>query len=190
MKPQPPAPANTDLKTSARRPMWTQRPCSGGSRVFRARTGVAWRDLPERFGQWQTVWKRHHRFATDRTWDMLRRVVQSEADAAGRVDWSVPVDSSIVRAHQHAATAKRVVREVRARREEHIGRRTSRSAAAAVGPWEILLGRRYRRTRRAAASRGDCPSTADDNRKGSTRSSPFPIYTAPGGLRQAPGRAA
>jgi transposase len=31
--------------------------------VFRYRTGVAWRDLPERFGPWQTVWKRHHRFA-------------------------------------------------------------------------------------------------------------------------------
>jgi transposase len=57
--------------------------------VFRYRTGVAWRDLPERFGPWQTVWKRHHRFATDGTWDMLLRVIQSEADAAGRVDWSV-----------------------------------------------------------------------------------------------------
>lgn len=48
--------------------------------VFRYRTGVAWRDLPERFGPWQTVWKRHHRFATDGTWDMLLRVIQSEAD--------------------------------------------------------------------------------------------------------------
>ena len=74
--------------------------------VFRYRTGVAWRDLPERFGPWQTVWKRHHRFATDGTWDMLLRVIQSEADAAGRVDWSVSVDSSIVRAHQHSATAR------------------------------------------------------------------------------------
>src|SRR5207247_9392275 len=74
--------------------------------VFRYRTAVAWRDLPERFGPWQTVWKRHHRFATDGTWDMLLRVIQSEADAAGRVDWSVSVDSSIVRAHQHSATAR------------------------------------------------------------------------------------
>ena len=93
--------------------------------VFRYRTGVAWRDLPERFGPWQTVWKRHHRFATDGTWDMLLRVIQSEADAAGRVDWSVSVDSSIVRAHQHSATAKRVVREDRARLEEHIGARSN-----------------------------------------------------------------
>ena len=37
--------------------------------MFRYRTGVSWRDLPDRFGPWQTVWKRHHRFATDGTWD-------------------------------------------------------------------------------------------------------------------------
>jgi transposase len=33
--------------------------------MFRYRTGVAWRDLPGRFGPWQTVWKQHHRYATD-----------------------------------------------------------------------------------------------------------------------------
>ena len=57
--------------------------------VFRYRSGVAWRDLPGRFGPWQTVWKRHYRFATDGTWDKLLRVIQAEADAAGRVDWNV-----------------------------------------------------------------------------------------------------
>jgi len=74
--------------------------------VFRYRTGVAWRDLPGRFGPWQTVWNRHHRFATDGTWDKLLRVIQAEADATGRVDWNVSVDSSIVRAHQHSATGQ------------------------------------------------------------------------------------
>jgi transposase len=78
----------------------------------------ATRDLPERFGPWQTVWKRHHRFATDGTWDKLLRAIQAEADAAGRVDWTVSVDSSIGRAHQHAATAKR---EGRALLGEHTG---------------------------------------------------------------------
>jgi transposase len=68
---------------------------------------VAWRDLPERFGPWQTVWKRHHRFATDGTWDRLLAIVQADADAAEKLNWTVSVDSSIVRAHQHAATAKR-----------------------------------------------------------------------------------
>jgi hypothetical protein len=45
------------------------------------------------------------------------------------------------------------------------GRFTSRSAAASVDPWEMLLGRRYRRPLRAAASRGGCPSTVDDKER-------------------------
>jgi transposase len=77
--------------------------------VFRYRTGVAWRDLAERFGPWQTVWKRHHRFATDGTWDRLLAAVQADADAAGELDWDVSVDCSVVRAHQHSATARRAM---------------------------------------------------------------------------------
>jgi transposase len=86
--------------------------------VFRYRTGVPWRDLPERFGPWQTVWKRHHRFATDGTWDRLLAAVQADAHAAGEVDWHVSVDSTIARAHQHSATAKR---EDRAALTRHTG---------------------------------------------------------------------
>jgi transposase len=37
--------------------------------IYRYRTGVAWRDLQAEFGPWQTVWKRHHRFSLDGTWD-------------------------------------------------------------------------------------------------------------------------
>ena len=82
--------------------------------MFRYRTGVAWRPLPGRFGPWQTVWKRHRRFATEGTWDKLLRVIQAEAEADGRVDWNVSVDSSIVPAHQHSATAKRTASAARA----------------------------------------------------------------------------
>ncbi len=39
--------------------------------VYRYRTGIAWRDLPQEFGPWQTVWKRHRRFSLDGTWDKL-----------------------------------------------------------------------------------------------------------------------
>jgi transposase len=84
--------------------------------AFRYRTGVQWRDLPERFGPWQTVWKRHHRFATDGTWDRVLAAAQADAQAAGGIDWNVSVDSTIARAHQHSATAKR---EDRARLGEH-----------------------------------------------------------------------
>ena len=75
--------------------------------AFRYRTGCAWRDLPEEFGPWQTVWKRHHRFSTDGTWDKVLTALQAHADATGELDWTVSVDSSISRVHQHGATAAR-----------------------------------------------------------------------------------
>ncbi len=75
--------------------------------VYRYRTGIAWRDLPEDFGPWQTVWKRHRRFSLDGTWDKLLTRLLTEADAAGEIDWSVSVDSTINRAHQHSATLPR-----------------------------------------------------------------------------------
>jgi len=75
--------------------------------VYRYRTGIAWRDLPEEFGPWQTVWKRHRRFSLDGTWDKLLTRLLAGADAAGEIDWSVSIDSTINRAHQHAATLAR-----------------------------------------------------------------------------------
>ncbi len=75
--------------------------------LFRYRTGCAWRDLPPEFGPWQTVWKRHHRFSLDGTWDRILTALQTQADAAGELDWRVSVDSSISRVHQHGATAAR-----------------------------------------------------------------------------------
>ncbi len=77
--------------------------------VFRYRTGCAWRDLPADFGPWQTVWKRHHRFSLDGTWDRILTALQARADAAGELDWVVSVDSSISRVHQHGATAARTL---------------------------------------------------------------------------------
>ena len=75
--------------------------------VFRYRTGCAWRDLPPQFGPWQTVWKRHARFSRDGTWDRILSRLQTAADAAGDLDWNLSVDSTIVRVHQHGATAAR-----------------------------------------------------------------------------------
>jgi transposase len=76
--------------------------------VYRFRTGIAWRDLPVAFGPWQTAWKRHKRFSVDGTWDKIHARLVAEADAAGEVDWSVSVDSTINRAHQHATTLRRI----------------------------------------------------------------------------------
>lgn len=75
--------------------------------VYRYRTGIAWRDLPAEFGPWQTVWKRHHRFCLDGTWDRLLAAVQADADAAGDLSWQVSADSSVMRVHQHGLNAAR-----------------------------------------------------------------------------------
>ncbi|WP_394807252.1 IS5 family transposase [Streptomyces asiaticus] len=75
--------------------------------LYRVRTGVQWRDLPERFGPWETVYKRHRRWSADGTWKMLLSKVQAAEDAADRIDWDVSVDSTAVRAHQHAAGVRK-----------------------------------------------------------------------------------
>ena len=75
--------------------------------IYRYRCGIAWRDLPEAFGPWQTVWTWHHRLAGDGTWDRVLDELTAAADAAGLVDWSLSVDSTIARAHQHATNVTR-----------------------------------------------------------------------------------
>ncbi|WP_434097861.1 IS5 family transposase [Streptomyces mirabilis] len=75
--------------------------------LHRVRTGVQWRDLPERFGPWKTVYERHRLWSADDTWERLLQQAQAAADAAGEIDWDISVDSTVVRAHQHAAGARR-----------------------------------------------------------------------------------
>ncbi len=71
------------------------------------RTGAPWRDLPSRFGSWRTVSSRFYRWRSARVWDVILAELQRQADADGRLDWSLHfVDSTVVRAHQHAAGAK------------------------------------------------------------------------------------
>ncbi|MCJ1676860.1 IS5 family transposase [Streptomyces sp. APSN-46.1] len=74
--------------------------------LHRVRTGVQWRDLPERFDPWKTVYERHRLWSADGTWERLLQQVQAAADAAGEIDWDISVDSTILRAHQHAAGAR------------------------------------------------------------------------------------
>ncbi|WP_319054766.1 IS5 family transposase [Streptomyces europaeiscabiei] len=74
--------------------------------LHRIRTGVPWRDVPDRYGPWKTVHERHRRWSADGTWQMLLRQVQAQEDAAGTVDWDICVDSTVVRAHHYAAGAR------------------------------------------------------------------------------------
>lgn len=74
--------------------------------AYKFRTGCPWRDVPREFGPWQTLWKRHDTWAGDGTWQAILQALQGQADAAGELDWTVAVDSTVVRAHQHAAGAR------------------------------------------------------------------------------------
>ena len=65
------------------------------------RTGVPWRDLPEEFGPWKTVFNRFDRWSKQGRWQLLFRALQSERDD----EWHC-IDSTINRAHQHAAGGK------------------------------------------------------------------------------------
>lgn len=75
--------------------------------LWKLRTGAPWRDLPERYGPWQTCADRLYRWRRDGTWDRILVHAQTRSDAAGEVVWEVSVDSSTARAHHHASGARR-----------------------------------------------------------------------------------
>jgi transposase len=66
---------------------------------WKLRTGAPWRDLPERYGPWQTCYDRLVRWRRDGTWDRLLAHAQTKSDAVGELEWVVSVDASSVRAH-------------------------------------------------------------------------------------------
>ncbi len=74
--------------------------------LWRTRTGCPWRDLPAAYGRWKTVYNRHRRWSADGTWRRVLTGLQRGCDV-GQVQWQVAVDSTVVRAHQHAAGARR-----------------------------------------------------------------------------------
>nr|WP_239109747.1 IS5 family transposase [Streptomyces coelicoflavus] len=80
--------------------------------AWKYRTCSPWRDLPEELGSFQTAHKRLIRWAVDGTWARILAAVLATADADDDVEWTVSVDSTICRAHQHAAGAvKRGLRD-------------------------------------------------------------------------------
>lgn len=79
--------------------------------LWKLRTGCPWRDVHERYGPWRTLYSRFYRWKQKGIWDQIFQSVQTKEDAQGKVDWSLHyVDSTTVRAHQHAAGAKKGTR--------------------------------------------------------------------------------
>jgi transposase len=69
--------------------------------IFRARTGIQWRDLPERFGNWKSVYNRFRNWATKDVWAQIFRELRIDVDDTASI-----VDGTVVRAHQDASGGK------------------------------------------------------------------------------------
>jgi len=75
--------------------------------AWRFRTGAPWRDLTERFGNWNTIYKNFDRWSKAGVWARVLEQVQAMAQQGGDIDWIASIDSTIVRVHQHGATLPR-----------------------------------------------------------------------------------
>jgi transposase len=74
------------------------------------RTGAPWRDLPERFGPWKTVYHYFHRWRDDGTFDRILQALQIHLDRSGQIDWNLwCIDGSCVRASRASAGASKKV---------------------------------------------------------------------------------
>ena len=69
--------------------------------LYRAKTGVPWRDLPERFGSWKTIFNRFSNWSQRGHWATIFKALRIEVDEEG-----VMIDASVVRAHQDASGGK------------------------------------------------------------------------------------
>ena len=67
--------------------------------IWIARSGAPWRDLPERFGNWNSVFQRFNRWSKSGVWEQVMRALQSP-DLE-----TMLLDSTVIRAHQHAGGA-------------------------------------------------------------------------------------
>ena len=69
--------------------------------IYRARTGVPWRDLPERFGNWKSVYNRFRNWSEKDCWAQIFRQLRIDVDDTASI-----ADGSVVRAHQDASGGK------------------------------------------------------------------------------------
>ena len=73
--------------------------------LYRYRAGIPWRDLPERYGPYTTVYNRYNRWAKAGVWLAIFETLAAQSPHSMQM-----IDSSIIRAHQHAAGGKKGVR--------------------------------------------------------------------------------
>jgi transposase len=87
------------------RPWTPHRPAIDGM-FWILRTGAPWRDLPERYGRWQTVYWRFSRWRAEGRFERILRALCDDARARGLLDFDFgALDGTVVRAHKAAAGA-------------------------------------------------------------------------------------
>lgn len=94
------------VSRSGRPAKWSKRQVIDGIR-WRIRVGAPWRDVPAEYGPWQTLYGWFRRWQRDGTWPRILAELQTQAETAGLIGWDVSVDSTVIRAHQHAAGARK-----------------------------------------------------------------------------------
>lgn len=119
-------------KKPGRPPTWARRQLVDGMR-FRVRTGIPWRDLPAEYGPWGRVYDLFRRWQRDGTWHQIFIALQARADAKEPITWDLNVDSTVCRAHQHAAGARKRGSCRRSRRAALPSSRTTTGSAARAG---------------------------------------------------------
>lgn len=168
---------------SGRPSAWTKRQLIDGIR-WRVRVGAPWRDVPDCYGSWRAVYALFRRWQRAGAWAQIVTALQTRADAAGLITWDVSVDSTIARAHQHAAGARR-----------HPGQQQEPPGGLSAEPDDHALGRSRgvhyaRRTAEGARASRRCSREFRGVRELPRRGVEHRVERFLAGERHAPGRTA
>lgn len=135
---------------------WPLRELIDGVR-FRVRVGCPWRDVPDRYGPWWRVYALFACWQLLGIWERIEETLIQAADAAGKVDWDVSVDSTTARAHVHAAGARRDSSD------RIVGEPDDHALGRSRGGWSTKIHLACERQRHVLAfvltpgQAGDCP---------------------------------
>jgi transposase len=104
------------------------------------RTGAPWRDLPERYGPWQTVYQYFSSWRSDGTYDRILETLQIRLDREGKIDWDLfCIDGSNVRASRAAAGASKKVSGATPKNPETTRLAAREADSAASSTWLLTV---------------------------------------------------